>query len=83
MGRCGCEMMIECEVKTGQTVESIENTRRERGDGIGMNMNERGKLLIKGKRTSLKKEGLVNGKRELSLLRFENRPDGRETRWFL
>ena len=29
MGRCGCEMMIECEVKIGQTVESIENTRRE------------------------------------------------------
>ena len=29
MGRCGCEMMIECEVKTGQTVEPIENTRRE------------------------------------------------------
>ena len=35
MGRCGCEMMIECEVKTGQTVESIENTRREGGDGVG------------------------------------------------
>ena len=32
---CGCEMMIECEVKDGQTVESIENTRREGGDGIG------------------------------------------------
>ena len=36
MGRCGCEMMIECEVKTCQIVESIENTRRERGDGIIM-----------------------------------------------
>ena len=36
MGRCGCEMMIECEVKTGQTVESIENTRREGGDGVGI-----------------------------------------------
>ena len=35
MGRCGCEMMIECEVKSGQTVESIENTRREGSDGIG------------------------------------------------
>ena len=34
MGRCECEMMIECEVKTGQTVESIENIRRERGDGV-------------------------------------------------
>ena len=28
-------MMIECEVKTGQTGESIENTRREGGDGVG------------------------------------------------
>ena len=41
MGRCGCEMMIECEVKTGQTVESIENTRREEGDGVGVKWNER------------------------------------------
>ena len=40
MGRCGCEMMIECEVKSGQTVESIENTRREGGDGVGVNVNE-------------------------------------------
>ena len=29
MIRCGCGMMIECEVKSGQTVESIEHTRRE------------------------------------------------------
>ena len=29
MFRCGCVMMIECEVKTSQTVESIEHTRRE------------------------------------------------------
>ena len=35
MLRCGCGMMIECEVKSGQTVESIENTRREEGDGVG------------------------------------------------
>ena len=27
-------MMIECEVKIGQTVESIEHTRREGGDGV-------------------------------------------------
>ena len=47
MGRCGCEMMIEYEVKTGQTAESIENTRRERGDGVGIKLNERGNLLIK------------------------------------
>ena len=43
MLRCGCGMMIECEVKPGQTVESIENTRRERGDGVGVKLNERGK----------------------------------------
>ena len=36
MGRCGCEVMVECEVKTGQTVEFIENTRREGGDGVGV-----------------------------------------------
>ena len=42
MGRCGCEMMIECGVKSGQAVESIENIRRERSDGVGMNLNERG-----------------------------------------
>jgi hypothetical protein len=29
-------MIIECEVKTGQTVESIENIRREGGDGVGV-----------------------------------------------
>ena len=34
MGRCGCEMMIECEVKTGQTVESIENTIWEGGESV-------------------------------------------------
>ena len=28
--------MIECEVKIGQTVESIENTRRKGGDGVGV-----------------------------------------------
>ena len=34
MGMCECEMMIECEVKTGQTIESIENTRREGGESV-------------------------------------------------
>ena len=42
MFRCGCGMMIECEVKTGQTVESIEYTRREGCDGIEIKWNERG-----------------------------------------
>lgn len=28
-------MMIECEVKTGQTVESIEHIRREGGERVG------------------------------------------------
>ena len=34
MGRFGYEMMIECEVQTGQTVEFIENTRKEGGEEI-------------------------------------------------
>ena len=42
MLRYGCGLMIEGEVKTGQTVESIENTRREGGDGVGVKLNERG-----------------------------------------
>ena len=33
MIRCGRGMMIECEVKTRQTVESIEHTRRKRSEG--------------------------------------------------
>ena len=36
MLRCGCGMMIECEVKTGQTVESIESIRREGGQFVVM-----------------------------------------------
>ena len=36
MLRCGCGMMIECEVKSGQTVESIEHTRREGGQFVGI-----------------------------------------------
>ena len=62
MGRCGCDMMIECEVKSGQTVESIENTRREGGDGVGMKLNERGNWLIKWKMNIIEKGGLMNGK---------------------
>ena len=42
MLRCGCGMLIECEVKTGQTGESIEHTRREGGDGVIAKFNERG-----------------------------------------
>ena len=36
MGRCGCEMMIECEVKSGQPAESIEHTRREGDQFVGI-----------------------------------------------
>ena len=36
MLRCGCGMMIECDSKIGQTVESIEHSRREGGDGVGI-----------------------------------------------
>ena len=36
MFRCGCGMMIGCEVKIGQNVESIEHTRREGGQIVGI-----------------------------------------------
>ena len=36
MLRCGCGMIIECKVKAGQTVESIEYTRREEGKFVGI-----------------------------------------------
>ena len=44
MVKCGCGMMIECEVKTVQTVESIEHTRREGGDGVGTQISNGGWL---------------------------------------
>ena len=47
MRRCGCGMMIECEVKTGQTVESIKHTRREGGEPIGT-QGSNGKWLKEG-----------------------------------
>ena len=34
---------MSVKVKTVQIVESIEQTRREGGDGVGVKMNERGK----------------------------------------
>ena len=40
MGMCENGMMIECEVKSGQTVESIKHTRREGGDGVGMKIKQ-------------------------------------------
>ena len=36
MLKCGCGMMIECYIKSCQTVESIEHIRREGGDGVGV-----------------------------------------------
>ena len=45
MLRYGCGMMIECEIKTGQTVESIEHTRRKKCEGVGLKLNERGDLI--------------------------------------
>ena len=48
-------------------------------------MNKRGKKMMETMRrcTSLK-EGLMNGKeRDVSLLRFENSPDGRDVRELL
>ena len=58
MGRCGCEMMIECEVKTGQTVESIENTRREGGDGVVVKQKREGIDWYKEKEMKNNEEGV-------------------------
>ena len=44
MLRCGCGMMINCEVKSGQTVESIEHIKREGGQFVGVKLNERGRI---------------------------------------
>ena len=48
-------MMIECEVKTGQTVESIEHTRREGGDIVWIKFNKRGNWLMKGEMNIIEK----------------------------
>ena len=47
MLRCGCGMMIECEVKTDQAVESIEHTRRE-GCEFVIIQASKGRLLKEG-----------------------------------
>ena len=47
MLRCGCGMMIECEVKSGQFVESIERIRRERDQIVGIQVSN-GTWLKKG-----------------------------------
>ena len=47
MLRCGCGMMIECEVKSGQTVESIEHIRRKGGQFVGIQASN-GTWLKKG-----------------------------------
>ena len=46
MLKCECGMMIECEVKTDQTVESIEHTRRERGDLVENTIWEGGEFVV-------------------------------------
>ena len=47
MLRCGCGMMIECEVKSGQFVESIKHTRREGGQLVGI-QGSNGRMLKEG-----------------------------------
>ena len=49
MLRCGCGMMIECEAKIGQTVESTEHTRSEGSQFVG----------IQGSNGSCLKEGFL------------------------
>ena len=71
MLRCGCGMMIECEVKTGQTVESIEHTRREEGQFVGI------KVQMED---GLRKDvcGINGTNRKERLLSPLNTPEGRE-----
>ena len=66
-------------VKSGQTVESIEHTRREGDDGVGEKcMRERELINERGNEDDWK-GGLMNGmERDVSLLRLENSPDVRE-----
>ena len=42
MLKWGCGMIIGCEVKSGQTVESIEHIRIKGCDGVEVKLNERG-----------------------------------------
>ena len=39
-------MIIECEIKTGQTVESIEHIRREGGDGVVSKIEKRSRKMM-------------------------------------
>ena len=70
---------MSVKVKSGQTVESIEQTRREEGDEV---------VLKRGLREGIEddwKRGIDewDGERFVSLLRLENSPDVRESRWLL
>ena len=75
MGMCVCEMMIECEVKTGQTVESIENTRREGGDGVGVKTKQEDDGIIS---KTMKCDGKSRDLREMRLVKTSGE---REERW--
>ena len=77
------EWWLSVKVKTGQTVESIEHTRREGGDGVGVKCMREGIDCWKGNEDDWK-GGLMNVmERVVSLLRLENSPDVRESRWLL
>ena len=48
-------MWNEWKEQIGETNESIEHTRREGGDGVGVKLNERGNLLMKGEMNIIEK----------------------------
>ena len=69
----------EWKEQRGEIAEPIENIRIERGDEVGVNLNERGDLLMKGKMNFIENgDGCMGGERSYSFLRFENSPDGRD-----
>ena len=70
MLRCGCGMMIECEVKTDQTVESIEHTRRERGQFVGIQISNR-RLMKAGCLWNERKEKIRETVESIENIRIE------------
>ena len=61
-------MMIECEVKTEQIVESIENTRRDGGNRVGVKI-EKGKKRMETVSETLNGYGKIRDSREVRLVK--------------
>ena len=48
-------MLKKRKKQKSQTFKTIENTRREGSDGVGLKLNERGNLLMKGEMDIIEK----------------------------